>query len=164
MCNCSWFASASQSAVIGAARSDVAVCRQKWVGSPVTTVSFDHGTFDHGHWTTGQKTTNDIWPPRRKWYWTTGDIWPQKAYMTFDRKWHLTAGHLTTVTFDHKWHLTAGHLTAVTFDHSDIWPRDIWPQVTFDRGTFDRKWHLTAGFLTINQDQNHMNFCQIMHW
>jgi hypothetical protein len=35
------------------------------------------------------------------------------------------------------WHLTT----------ADIWPRDIWPQVTFDRRdiwpqvTFDRKWH-----------------------
>ena len=24
------------------------------IGSPMTTVSFDHGTFDHGHLTTGQ--------------------------------------------------------------------------------------------------------------
>ena len=49
--------------------------------------------------------------------------WPQETFDrgTFDRKWRLTAGHLTTVTFDHgifdlqprlekvdcKWHLTA---------------------------------------------------------
>jgi hypothetical protein len=37
--------------------------------------------------------------------------------------------HLTTVTFDRKWHLTT----------SDIWLRDVWPQVTFDLGIFDRQ-------------------------
>ena len=25
-----------------------------WIGSPMTTVSFDHGTFDHGRLTAGQ--------------------------------------------------------------------------------------------------------------
>ena len=84
------------------------------------------------HLSARQLTASDIWPR---------DIWPQVTFDrgTFDRKWHLTARHLTAVTFDHrtfdrKWHLTAGHLTA-----SEIWLRDVWPQVTFDRGIFDRQ-------------------------
>ena len=63
---------------------------------------------------------------------------------------------MTTVSFDHR---TFDHGLLTTSRFCDIWPQwhlttwhltasDIWPQVTFDRGTFDRKWHLTVGHLT----------------
>jgi hypothetical protein len=63
------------------------------------------------------------------------DAWPQRGVMILDRRGNLTAEGY--VSFDHSWHLTAGLLTT-----------NIWPQVTFERGTFDRKWHLTMGHLT----------------
>ena len=150
---------------------------QNVIGSPMTTVSFDHGTFDHGLLTTSRFC--DIWP---QWHLTAGhltasDIWPRDIWLqvtfdrgTFDRsdiwprdiwpQWHLTAGRLTAGR------LTTGHLTAVTFNHGILdrqprlekldrkWHLTTGPLTASDVWPRDvwPQWHLTAGFLTSNQD------------
>ena len=99
------------------------------------------------HLTTGHLTT-DFWPLQDFVTYDHSDIWPRDIWpqVTFDRKWHLTAGHLTASDIWPRdiwpqWHLTAG-----------FWPaskiRKTWQQETFDCGTFDRQWRLTAGHLT----------------
>ena len=68
------------------------------------------------------------------------DIWPR----TFDHRAINPREHLTSEGIYDIWpQLT---FDRGTFDHghltaSDIWARDIWPQLTFDCGTFDRNWY-----------------------
>ena len=95
----------------------------------------------------------DIWPrtfdhPKILWHLTAVTL----DRGTFDRKWHLTAGHLTASDIWPRdiwpqWHLTAGRLTASDIWPRDIWPRDIWPRDIWPRDIWPQ-WHLTAGHLT----------------